>query len=811
MTPFETFREKVEDLSCASEVILPKAAESGKWPEGLHSDLLKALQARDYTKPYKHQADTIAAALAHQDVTLVTGTASGKTLAFLVPAFDQMLREPGSTALLIYPTKALAWDQFGSATKLRDAMGASAKTIQINMYDGDTKPYLKKKIRSRGSDLLLTNPDTLHAAILQYHHLWDSFLRNLKYVIIDEVHAYSGYFGSNVALVMRRLRALCKAYGTDPTFIAASATISDAGKHVEALIGKPVKVIDRDTAGSAEKHIYIVDSVDSETPEDGTVELVVEIVQLGLRGIVFTNGRQVAEKLVELARIKLPGAKDKIAAYRAGYTLKDRRDVEKRLKEGNLNVVISTNALELGIDIGDLDICILYGLPSTNTEAWQRLGRVGRNPQRGAVGVVVAAGSVLDYFTSVNTDLFFAGRKKPESVVINPDNIELLRRHLACAAFEAEGKVFDIASFPKDAGTLLTEAKAEFEKDEKTRTYNAVDLRCIRKPYDVYVEGKEQPIGQIDGNAAHREAHWGAVYLQGNERYRVMRWNRSSSRTIAGRIIVKKEEDSKVYTSPDVEINIDIKTQSDAFILGQNDCRLVVVSGVFDVTEQTVGFWNLQDRGNKRWPTRIKFTPPGIRLTSHGICIGLDPETQQSLLGNGPSAGRSVLHSLGHLLVAVLMEEKSFGRSDVFEYADGYCGHVDSPALFLYEAYPHGLGYTSAIFKQPEIFLQKANNRVLLCKCESGCPACLILKGRCVQSNQPLDKSLVLSFLQELLATKFTRNPWAPPLEPPPPARGSNWLVGADYQGCGAVVDIDDDDGVTIRRPSGQIKLLRWQ
>jgi DEAD/DEAH box helicase domain-containing protein len=814
MTAFDDFRDYSEKQSFFHDVIPSKAAAYGQWPPGLHSDLLAGLAKCNAGTPYQHQADTVVAALASQDVALVTGTASGKTIAFLAPAFQQMMTDPNATALLIYPTKALAWDQFDSATKLRDAIGPSAQGISIEKYDGDTASEEKKRIRAGKPNFVLTNPDELHIGILNNHKAWRGFLTNLRYVIIDEVHAYSGYFGSNVSLVLRRLRAVCQIHGSNPTFIAASATVNNAQQHVEAHIGKTVKVVDIDSADKAEKHIQFINpGMKKIAPENVTVGLITQLVWHGLQGIVFTNSRQQAEKLAELARSGLAGDdQNKVTAYRGGYWHRDRQKIEKGLKKGTILVVVSTNALELGIDIGRLNVCILHGLPPTNSEAWQRLGRVGRKKDHNALGIIVGTGSVLESVVFRDPAAFIAARNQPEFVVINPENPKLLQQHLACSAFETAGNPTDVSMFPNNASMLLPQALSEYQKGKPYKTYHAVDIRFIRKSHHIYLQGREDPLGEIDGNVAHREAHYRAVYLHGGERYRIEKWLPSNRGTIGKHISCKIEADNSVYTTPNLEIQINSLELDGHFLLGNQKYQIGIISGEFDVSEMTVGYYeHFTLPGQEQTKARSLKYPKGIKLVSRGIAITIASDTQKVMLEKGEGSPVYILHSLGHLLVSVLMKSGNFGRSDVLEFADGYVQQFDSPALFLYEAFPHGLGYTKAIFNDPVPLLNEACARVLSCRCPDGCSNCLILKGRCAQHDSLLDKKEVTRFLQNLLAGKTVRTPWTPPAEPPWPLRGSTWNIGDSYENCGTVVDVDRQLGVTIERPSGQMLILPWQ
>ena len=450
----------------AHEVILPaQPADLRPWPERLHPELVAALTARGLDRAYSHQAEAIEAALDGRDVTMVTPTASGKTLGFVVPVLDSWLRDPDSRSLWLFPTKALAQDQLAG---LRDLVGELAPErrdrLRAATFDGDTPTGLRRAIRE-GGHIVVTNPDMLHSGILPHHTGWAGLLRSLRYIVIDELHAYRGLFGSHLANVLRRLLRICRFYGSNPTVICCSATIGNPGELAGRLLGRPVTVIDRNGAPRAERHIWFwappLSDATLGVRRSAVLEarrLIAELLRLDLQVIGFCRSRSSVEVLLSYLRqldAGGPGQAPSIRGYRGGYLPLERRAIEAGLRGGSVRAVVATNALELGVDIGGLDASVLVGYPGTLASTWQQLGRAGRRGSA-SLGVFIASDSPLDQFLLRHPEYLL--ETPPERGLVDPDNLLVLGSHLQAAAFElsfAQGEAFG------NAGAELTESLLE--------------------------------------------------------------------------------------------------------------------------------------------------------------------------------------------------------------------------------------------------------------------------------------------------------------------------------------------------------------
>jgi DEAD/DEAH box helicase domain-containing protein len=445
----------------AHEVILPaQPGDFRPWPERLHPELVAALAARGLDHAFSHQAEAIEAALSGRDVTLVTPTASGKTLGFVVPVLDSWLRDPDSRSLWLFPTKALAQDQLAG---LRDLVGELAPErrdrLRAATFDGDTPTGLRRAIRE-GGHIVVTNPDMLHSGILPHHTGWAGLLRSLRYIVIDELHAYRGLFGSHLANVLRRLLRICRFYGSTPTVICCSATIGNPGELAERLLGRPVTVIDRNGAPRAERHLWFwappLSDATLGVRRSAVLEarrLIAEMLRLDLQVIGFCRSRSSVEILLSYLRQLQAGARGQAASirgYRGGYLPLERRAIEAGLRGGSVRAVIATNALELGVDIGGLDASVLVGYPGTLASTWQQLGRAGRR-ESASLGVFIASDAPLDQFLLRHPEYLL--ETPPERGLVDPDNLLVLGSHLQAAAFELS---FDQGEAFGSAGTELT-------------------------------------------------------------------------------------------------------------------------------------------------------------------------------------------------------------------------------------------------------------------------------------------------------------------------------------------------------------------
>ncbi len=426
-------------LVAAHRVLEPLAPRYAPWPERLDPRLVNALRGRGIEGLYTHQAAATKAVLDGRNVVVVTPTASGKTLCYNLPVLDAVARDDGARALYLFPTKALAADQL---VELRSLAEAAELHLKTSTYDGDTPASVRSVVRTAGQ-VVITNPDMLHAAILPHHTKWFKLFENLRYVVIDELHTYRGLFGSHVANLIRRLRRICRHYGSDPVFICASATIGNPGELAARLVGAPVELIDDNGAPRGRKHVLMVNPpvVNHELGLRQSSLLTAQrlaqrLIRDGVQTIVFARSRTAVEVLTTYLREALPaqpGHPSAVRGYRGGYLPNERRDIEAGLRDGRVRGVVATNALELGIDIGGLDAAISVGYPGTVASTWQQLGRSGRRGGT-SISILVASSAPIDQFLAANPDYFFD--RSPEHGLVNPDNLHLLLDHLRASAFE---------------------------------------------------------------------------------------------------------------------------------------------------------------------------------------------------------------------------------------------------------------------------------------------------------------------------------------------------------------------------------------
>ncbi len=512
-----------------------REAVYGEWPEGVAPQVLEALRRRGIRAPYIHQSLAIERALAGENVAVVTGTASGKTLCYNVPVLTKLLADPQARAMYLFPTKALTQDQAAALAELASLADAD---LSIDTYDGDTDADVRRAVRAR-TRILLTNPDMLHTGILPHHTKWASFFQGLQYVVLDELHAYRGVFGSHMANVLRRLQRVCRFYGAAPRYICCSATIANPLQLATALLGQPVSVVDGDGAPRGERHILfynppIVDralGIRRSPLLDGRA-LAARLIERGLQTIVFARSRVSAEVLLTylLREAQRKGwAPRTVRGYRGGYLPGERREVERGLREGAVRGVVATNALELGVDIGELAAVVMVGYPGTIASAWQQIGRAGRR-QGASLAVLVAGGSPLDQYIVRYPDYLL--ERSPEHALINPDNPLILLGHLACASFELpfeEGELFggrDVSAYLallEDEGLVHRARRVAYWVGD---SYPAQHVSLRTSAPDSFVIAEEESgrvIGGVEPYAAPMLIHEGAIYLHEGQSYEVTR------------------------------------------------------------------------------------------------------------------------------------------------------------------------------------------------------------------------------------------------------------------------------------------------
>src|SRR4051812_49359467 len=525
-----------------------RAAQYAAFPDATDDRLREALAARGIEQVYTHQAAAIEHAVAGRHVVITTPTASGKTLCYNAPVLSSVLRDPSARALYIFPTKALAQDQLAELHELSDALSRRTDLeIGVFTYDGDTPQDARRAIRGR-AHVVLSNPDMVHSGILPHHPRWAKLFENLRYVVIDELHAYRGVFGSHLTNVLRRLRRICRHYGSNPTFICSSATIANPRELAEALVEQPFELVSESGAPRGEKFFLFVNPpvVNQQlgirrSYLAETRRIASEFLKRQLQLIVFAQSRLTTEILTTYLKDDFggqPGTADQIRGYRGGYLPQRRREIEKGLREGTVRAVVSTNALELGIDIGALDVCVMAGYPGTIAATWQRAGRAGRRSGRSAA-VLVASSAPLDQFVVRNPSYFFDA--PPEHALINPDNLHILVDHVKCAAFElpfttaeeyGRHDVQEVLAILQesgfvhrtdDGGTVEGEVDAQWQWTNESYPADAVSLRSISSDNFVVVDTTRgaDVIGETSFNSGPSTLHEKAIYLLEGELYQV--------------------------------------------------------------------------------------------------------------------------------------------------------------------------------------------------------------------------------------------------------------------------------------------------
>ncbi len=516
-------------------------------PEGVDPRLVQALEARGIRQLFTHQSAAASCAMRGESVVVTTPTASGKTLCYNVPVLNAILADPSTRALYLFPTKALAQDQLAELDRLAQVINESAGLdLGVFTYDGDTPQDARRAIRAR-AQVILTNPDMLHSGILPHHPKWARLFENLRFIVIDELHAYRGVFGSHLANVLRRLRRVCQHYGSDPVFICSSATIANPRELAERLTERPFELVDESGAPRGEKFFFFVNPPivnrqlgirRSYTQETRRVAL--EFLRRGLQIIVFAQSRLVTEILTRYLKDSVsgpPGADDVVRGYRGGYLPNRRREIEKGLRDGEVRAVVATSALELGIDIGALDVSVLAGYPGTIAATWQRAGRAGRRAGQSAA-VLVASSAPLDQYVVRNPTYFFDA--SPEHALINPDNLQILLAHIKCAAFElpfgttevfGRESVQDILQILSEEGLVhLAEGQAPGEEahwhwTNESYPADAISLRSVSSDNFVIVDNTDHArvIGETDFTSAPSTLHEKAIYIVEGTLYQVER------------------------------------------------------------------------------------------------------------------------------------------------------------------------------------------------------------------------------------------------------------------------------------------------
>lgn len=715
----------------------------------LSGQLKDVLEKRGLDRFYSHQAEAINIVRKGKNVVVMTPTASGKTLIYNLPVLESIIQNPEYRALYIFPLKGLEQDQLRNFNELFEALegekraslkedsgetsrkkrGKIIKPAEI--YDGDTTAYRRKTIRENIPKVIFTNPDMLHLAINPFHRKWEEFFKNLKFIIIDEIHTYRGVFGSNVAHVIRRMRRICNYWGSDPQFIAASATIANPSQLAEELTGLPFVTVSESGAPQAGKHFLFINPVES--PYAETTRLFISCLKAGLRTIVFTKARKITELIYAWTLNYAPEFEDKISPYRAGFLPKERREIEQKLFNGELTGVVSTSALELGVDIGGLDCCILCGYPGSISSTWQRAGRVGRHGQESMI-TLVAIQDALDQYFMRHPEKFF--EKSHEAAVIDPDNSNILKRHLPCASSELflreNDTVYDMKKLMPVVEELIKENVLRPGKKDgiwfssKSLPHREVGIRTIGEPFNI-INRTGKTIGELSGFRVFREAFPGAIYLHRGKQYQVFELDLNK------RNILCREVDVNYYTQALTREKTTIKKEKERKDLN----RFSICWGNLIIMHQVTGY------EKRRIFDRMKITRQSIEMPEYefeteGLWILINSSVKSAIESGRFDLG-GTLHAVEHALIACMPLFALCDRGDIGGLSYTIYPEFRQPAIFIYDGYEGGVGLTkraAGIIKE----LMAATLKIIEeCPCEEGCPSC-VQDPQCGSGNQPLDK-----------------------------------------------------------------------
>jgi DEAD/DEAH box helicase domain-containing protein len=797
-----------------------RSARYAPFPDTLDSRLREALCARGVEHLYTHQAAAIAHALAKRHVVVTTPTASGKTLCYNAPVLHSVLADPAARALYLFPTKALAQDQLAELHVLSEQIGRRSETeIGVFTYDGDTPQDARRAIRGR-AHVVLSNPDMVHSGILPHHPRWAKLFENLRFVVIDELHAYRGVFGSHLTNVIRRLRRICRHYGSDPTFICSSATIANPRELAEALVEQPFELVSESGAPQGEKFFLFVNPpvVNQQlgirrSYLAETRRVAAEFLRRRLQLIVFTQSRLTTEILTTYLKDDFDGPpgsmRDQIRGYRGGYLPQRRREIEKGLREGSVRAVVSTNALELGIDIGALDVCVMAGYPGTIAATWQRAGRAGRRSGRSAA-VLVASSAPLDQFVVRNPSYFFDAT--PEHALINPDNLHILVDHVRCAAFElpftateqyGRHDVQQVLTVLEESGLVhridgAAEGDAHWQWTSESYPADAVSLRSISSDNFVVVDitAGADVIGETSFTSGLPTLHEKAIYIVEAALFQVEKLDFEGRKAYVRRIDCDYYTDAITYTKVVVLETLaaePIAGNETGFREAADETRFLEsfprpglhaptdrssrhalhAHGEVHVSSRVVGFKKIKFYTNENVGSgELDLPEQQMHTTAYWLTV---PASIMAALPFAPDDRRDgvvglsfAMRQIAQLLLMCDRQDVgiSIGSGEVGDDTDLNRGGIPAtlssePRIFVYDNYPGGIGFSEPLFRMSRDLLVRTHDLIAGCGCTSGCPTCVGPIG----DTGPLAKRVALRIL-DLLGPASSRSADVDAIEP---------------------------------------------
>ena len=733
------------------EVIPARPARTLPFPSCMDERLIPVLAGRGIHALYTHQAHSLEATDRGEDVTIVTPTASGKTMCYNLPVLSAILRDQDARALYLFPTKALSADQVSELYDMIEAMGVDIKTYT---YDGDTPAAARRAVRQAGH-IVVTNPDMLHSGILPHHTKWVKLFENLRYIVIDEIHTYRGVFGSNLANVLRRLMRLCDFYGSHPQFILCSATIANPRELAETLIGRPVTLIDDNGAPMGERHFvfYNPPVVNRQLGiRKGAIPVTRAIsgmlLKNGIQAITFARSRLTVEVLTRYLKdmVRDPlGNAGRVRGYRGGYLPGERREIERGLRSGAVDAVVSTNALELGIDIGALDACVLCGYPGTIASAWQQAGRAGRR-QETSIVFFIASSAAIDQYIVNHPDYFLT--RSPENALLNPDNLYILLSHFKCAAFElpfADGDAFGNAPSPDqlleylDEEGIVHHVEGRYHWSAEDFPASEISLRSAAAENFIIIDisdpANHRVVGEMDRFTAPMLLHENAIYMHEGRQFQVEKLDFEACKAFIRGV------DVGYYTDADLNINLsllDIEKEepfAETAVAGLGEIKVTALVTMFKKirfdTHETLGFGHVRLPETDMHTTAMWWTLPD-RLTAR---------LPSDRLKNGMLGVANLMRIVCPLYlmcapqdIAVIYQVKS--------------PVTNKPTLLLYDNTPGGIGLSHKAFGMKEMLLEKALQVAKDCGCPCGCPSCVGPVGEVGEDG----KSTAIFLLKELTA-----------------------------------------------------------
>jgi DEAD/DEAH box helicase domain-containing protein len=755
----------------AARTIAARAARFAAWPDSVEPTLRAALEARGVTQLYSHQAESIEHALSGRHIVVTTPTASGKTLCYNAPILSTILQDPSARALYLFPTKALAQDQLAELNELTRMLNQrTGQDIGVFTYDGDTPQDARRAIRGK-AHMVLSNPDMLHSGILPHHPRWAKLFENLRFVVIDELHAYRGVFGSHLANVLRRLGRVCRHYGSDPVFICSSATIANPRELAERLTERPFTLIEESGAPRGEKLFFFVN------PPVVNAQLGIrrsylaearrvagEFIKRQLQAIVFCQSRLATELLTTYLKDDFDGpagTPETIRGYRGGYLPLRRREIERGLREGSVRAVVSTNALELGIDIGALDVAVMAGYPGTIAATWQRAGRAGRRAGRSAA-VLVASSAPIDQFVVRNPSYFFDAT--PEHALINPDNLHILLDHVKCAAFElpfepnerfGKENVQEILRILAEAGFvhLVQDETGGGQWNWTSESYpaDAVSLRSVSSDNFVVVDTTRGStvIGETDFTSGPSTLHEKAIYIVEGALYQVERFDHEGRKAYVRQVECDYYTDAITYTRVTIldlfetalgltagePAGADVTTPEpeslERFSPQQGLAPALHSHGDVHVVSRVVGFKKIKFYTNENVGSgELDLPEQQMHTTAYWMTI------PRAVMGGLPFSSddrRDAVIGLAFAMRQVAQLLLMCDRHDIgISVGTGDEGGTlppehegDEPRLFVYDNYPGGIGFSEPLFGMRNDLLLQTRELIMGCPCAHGCPTCV--------------------------------------------------------------------------------------